>query len=96
MAKLTALPSLAIIDGFKGTVDFYIHRGIPCARSWPRAPSMPRSPAVQEQWADFIIASRAWSLLDQETQDAYNAQAAGTHFSGRDLFSKSYLAGIYT
>ncbi|GAH90840.1 unnamed protein product, partial [marine sediment metagenome] len=32
MAKLTALPSLDIIRGFKGTLDFYIRRGVPCVR----------------------------------------------------------------
>ena len=37
MAKLIALPHQAIIDGFKGTIDFYVWKGLSVARKWPRS-----------------------------------------------------------
>ncbi|GAI78615.1 unnamed protein product, partial [marine sediment metagenome] len=30
MARLTALPSLDIIHGFRGILDFYLWKGLPC------------------------------------------------------------------
>ena len=105
MAKLTALPHQAIIDGFKGKVDFYIYHptcepesrghGIPVARKWPRSPGHLRAQAVMEQWADFSYAAGAWSLLSEEIQEAYKRLSIGSGLSGRDLFTRSYLTGLY-
>jgi len=95
MAKLTALPHQAIIDGFKGKIDFYLWRGIPCARKWPRSPGHLRAQAVMEQWADFSYAAGAWTLLSDVVQDAYRALAVGSGLSGRDLFTRGYLTGLY-
>lgn len=93
MAKLTALPQLAVINGFKGTIDFYLWRGIPVARRWPRSPGHRRAPAVEAQWPAFTIASQLWSHMDEQTQRAYIETASGTNLSGRDLASKAYLSG---
>ncbi len=95
MAKLTNLPGLEIISGFKGTIDFYVHDGIPCARSWPRSPGHDRAPAVQAQWSAFTTASRLWRLIDQDTRDAFNAMAAGTNMTGRDIQVKSYITSAH-
>lgn len=95
MAILTALPHQAIIDGFKGKIDFYLWRGIPCARKWPRSPGHLRAQAVMEQWTDFAYAASAWNLLSEEIQEAYRALAVGSGLSGRDLFTRSYLTGLY-
>ncbi|GAI98357.1 unnamed protein product, partial [marine sediment metagenome] len=59
MAKLKVLPHQAIIDGLKGKVDFYLHRGIPCARKWPKSPGHLRAPAVMAQWQTFTDAAQA-------------------------------------
>ena len=93
MAKLTALPSQAIIDGWKGKIDFYLWKGIPCARSWPRSPGHKRAPAVEAQWPAFITASRLWNQMNKELQSAYNETAHGTNLTGRDLATKAYLSG---
>lgn len=105
MAKLKVLPELAIIDGFKGKVDFYVNyqssdpelrgRGVPCARKWPRSPGHRRAPAVEAQWAAFAYAAAHWSSLSDEIQAAYNEMASGTGLSGRDFFTRSYLTGLY-
>jgi len=105
MAKLTALPSLAIISGFRGKIDFYINHqtchpefrgaGIPCARKWPRSPGRKRAPAVEAQWQAFSDSSKLWSTLSLEIQAAYNKMAEGTGLTGRDMFTRSYLSGLY-
>ncbi len=93
MAKLTALPSQAIISGFKGTIDFYRYMGIPVARKWPRSPGRKRAPAVEAQWSAFTTASRSWGEMSEQLQMAYSETAAGTNMSGRDLSAKAYLSG---
>jgi len=93
MAKLTALPEEAIINGFKGKVDFYLWNGIPVARKWPRSPGKRRAPAVEAQWTAWTTASRLWTLLDEETRQAYITTSHGTNLSGRDLAQKAYLSG---
>ena len=92
MAKLTVLPSLAIIDGFKGTIDFYVWMGIPCARKWPRSPGHDRAPGVEAQWTAWRWATTNWQSLSQFVRDAYNHQAQGTNLTGRDIFTKGFIS----
>lgn len=93
MTKLTALPSQAIISGFKGTIDFYLWKGTPVARKWPRSPGHRRAPQVEAQWPAFAYASRLWNYLDEEIRTAYTETAHGTNLTGRDMAAKAYLSG---
>jgi len=105
MAKLTALPSMDVISGFRGVIDFYMYypscptetgvKGTPCARRWPRSPGHLRSPEVMAQWSAFSEAAGYWSQLTPEIQDAYNKMASGTGLSGRDMFTRGYISGLY-
>ena len=95
MAVLKAMPSLAIIAGFKGKIDFYRWRGLPCARSWPRGHGGQRSPTVQATWPAFTTAAQEWSHLSAEVQQAWNAMAQHGGLSGRDLQVRGYLGGVY-
>jgi len=95
MAKLTAMPHEAIIDGFKGVVDFYYYMGISVARKWPNSPGRRRSPAVQAQWPFFAYASKEWNNLSQIVRDAYEILATNSGLSGRDMFTRGYLTGLY-
>ncbi|GAI39660.1 unnamed protein product, partial [marine sediment metagenome] len=85
------LPSQAIISGFKGKLDFYVHDGQSCARSWPRSPGKRRSLSVEAQWPAFRYAVQAWITLPEEIKNAYRKMAEGTGLTGRDMFSRSYL-----
>lgn len=89
------MPSAAIIGGFKGTVDFYVHRGQPCARKWPRSPGRKRAPAVEAQWPAFAWAASYWNELSQEVRDAYSQMAKGTYLTGRDIFVKNFITAQY-
>jgi len=95
MAKLAVMPQQGIIDGFKGTVDFYVYMGIPVARSWPRPPSGSRSPAVQAQWPAFAYAAKEWLNLSAFVQRAYEKLATGSGLTGRDMQVRAYLTGLY-
>lgn len=95
MARLTNLPSLEIITGFKHCIDYYVHRGIPCARSWPRSPGHTRAPAVEAQWPLFTEATQLWPTLTAEVQALYYTMAEGTPYTGRDVFMRSYMSGLF-
>ena len=94
MAKLLALPEQDIIDGVKGTLDFYVHRGIPCCRSWPQYP--PRNPTYLEALAqaNFATIMQNFALLPAYLRDAYNRMGAGTPVIGRDVAVRLYLSPV--
>ncbi len=91
VAKIKAFPSMAIVGGFKGTLDFYYNMGIACVRTWPKSPGKRRSPAVMAQWDTWRYITKAWSKLSPEMQAVYYASASGTNLSGRDLFQKNFI-----
>ncbi len=92
MAKLTAMPEQSIIDGFKGTVDYYVWNGIPCARKWPSSPGHRRAPLVEAAWPAFAFAGSYWNNLAPEVKASWNAMADGFPLTGRDMFTKSFLS----
>ncbi len=92
MAKIKKLPGLAVISGFKGTLDFYVWNGIACVRRWPRSPGHRRAPAVEAQWQAFTDAAKLWMQLSPEVKDAYRQMSAGLRLSNRDVFIKLYLS----
>ncbi|GAH42548.1 unnamed protein product [marine sediment metagenome] len=95
MAKLTVMPQQAIIDGFKGSLDFYYWMGIPVVRAWPKSPGKARSPAVEAQWPLFTIAAQEWKKLSPIVQDAYRQLATNSGLTGRDMQVRAYITGLY-
>jgi len=95
MAIIRRLPSQGIIDGFKGTLDFYVYMGISVVRAWPKSPGKNRSEPVQAQWPAWSYAAKEWTNLSPAVQDAYRTLAGTSGLSGRDMFTRSYLAGLY-
>jgi len=91
MAKVSQLPALDIISGLKGTLDFYVWKGIPVCRSWPRSPGHRRAPAVEAQWPAFTKGARLWPTLSSDVQKACATMSAGTPLSARDIAVKLYL-----
>ena len=95
VVRLTSLPHEDIIDGFKGNIDYYVHRGIPCARAWPKSPGRLRSAPVMAQWPIFAYAAQEWKKLSSVVQESYNKFATDSGLSGRDLHMRAYLTGLY-
>lgn len=95
MAVLKALPEQAIISSLKGKLDFYVHQGVPCARKWPHIPPYVRSSKELTNQMPFAWAAANWGALSLEVQSAYNETAQGSSLSGRDLFSKAFIADYF-
>ena len=91
MARINALPHQTIIKGFKGTLDFYYWKGVPCVRKWPVIPMSSRSPASLAQAQIFGQIVSAWSLVGGVPKDWYNLAAADQPRTGRDL----YVTGVF-
>ena len=94
MVKLKRLPAQHIIDGFKGSTDFYEYMGIPCARSWPRPPTEPRSLAVQAGWIPFSYINRIAASLPPLIIQAYKDMATGSNAHWKDYLTRAYIMGI--
>ena len=88
------MPSQAIIDEFKGYVDFYLWRGIPCARAWPRWPPREPHPAEKANQDEFAYIIHLYNTVSPEILEAYRLAASGTQYTRRDLFIKAFLVGI--
>lgn len=87
------MPNQAIIDSFKGVLDFYYWNGIPCVRKWPV--HKPRIPSDRELAArqTFADAAHMWNQLPPFIKAWYNRMAAGVRATGRDIFMRGYLGG---
>lgn len=94
MAVLSKLPSEAVISSFKGVVDFYLWKGIPCARKWPTWPKRQAYPEERANQDDFAYANKLFSQLPDYLQQQYRNMAASTSFTGKDLFIRAYMKGI--
>lgn len=96
MAHLDVLPEQHIIAGFKGTIDFYVHRGIPCARRWPRYHPRPPSPDELFNQDNFARLNQLASTLGQEVKEAWGLMVAGTSWTWKDAFVKAGIRGSLT
>jgi len=86
MARLTALPEIDVIHGFKGVIDFYLWRGLACARMWPRNPKSHHSAATIAAAATFGAISRAFALLANSALAAFKEDAADQTRTARDIY----------
>ena len=93
MAKLASMPQQAIVDAFKGTVDFYYYRGTPCARMWPTWHKRLPYPNEQANQNVFTYAARSWLELPEYVKLLFQDMAAGIGLNRRDLFMRCYLNG---
>jgi len=96
MAILREMIAQEVISGFKGKIDFYFWKGIPCARRWPSSPGKRRAPLVQAQWPIFTAGAKAWADVPADIRRLYEEMATDTGLSARDMYTRLYLAGFET
>lgn len=94
MAKLTALPQQAIIDGFKGVIDYYVHKGQVCVRRWPRYTPRPPHPNEGANQQRFAYINQLAPTLPEYVKDQYRLMAVGSPWSWKDLLVQSYMKGM--
>lgn len=95
MAKLKALPDLEIIRGFKGVIDFYMCRGIPCARAWPRFRPSLRTPASIASARLFGQIVMAYALLAAVAQAFFAEDAADQPRTARDIMVSAVFGKLH-
>lgn len=95
MAKITEMVGEKIISGFRGSLDFYYYMGIACVRKWPSSPGHFRSPPVMAGWAAFSYAASEWNNLSPEVRRTYEELAIASGLSGRDMFTRAYMKGLF-
>lgn len=85
MPRMPVLPPTNTIMGLKGVLDFYTWRGIPCVRSWPSPPKLPRAPLVQQQTALMADYVARLKYIDPKFVDDARTFTSGTNWSWRDM-----------
>lgn len=95
MAIIKAMVGQKVIDGFKGTLDFYIHDGIACVRSWPRSQGKSQTPASVAQQPMFSYCSKLFSSLSPFVYQTYIDIAAKSGLHGKDWFTRAYYGKMY-
>jgi len=91
MARLDALPSIDIIRGFKGILDFYLWKGLPCVRAWPAWRPARQTDASKAAALLFGAVIKAFSLTHGPVLDQLQLEATGTPRTPRDI----YVSGVY-
>lgn len=79
--------SAETIERMRGTIDFYMLRGIlPVARSWPKKPKPPYTALQAEAMEAFAIANRSMSELSANMLEAWRVVSVGKKASWTDAF----------
>lgn len=91
MARIKSLPGLDIIRGFKGTLDYYLWKGLPCVRKWPVTPRRHLTPATLAAAAIFGAVLKSYRLLAETVLAAFQEDAADHERTARDI----YVAAVH-
>jgi len=95
MARLDALPSIEIIRGFKGVLDFYVRRGQPCVRKWPHTPRSRRTAGSNAAAALFGSILKSYRLVADTVLEAYQQNAKGIPRTPRDVYVSGVLGHLH-
>jgi len=85
MARIDALPSLEIIRGLKGILDFYVWKGLPCVRAWPQYRPAKQTAASLATALVFGAIVKAYNLLGDVPLEAYREDALDQTRTARDI-----------
>ena len=83
LKKITA----EMIEKGRGTVDYYMLRGIlPVARTWPKKPKPPYTPLQAESMAVFGIANSSMGRISDKMLKAWQVTTFGIKPSWTDVY----------
>ena len=94
MARLDRLPATAVIDGFKGTLDFYAYKGIPVVRRWPRTSTSGSNPASAAIHAPFARAAQLKPLISDPVKVALDRYRMGGRFIWPDVHVAAFFGRL--
>jgi len=95
VAKLKALPGLDVIRGYKGVLDFYVRKGVPCVRRWPRRPTGPGTQAQIAARATFGRISTDFRTLAPLALQAFQEAAKDQPRTARDLYISAVFGHLH-
>lgn len=90
MAVLERLPEQSIIDGLRGALDFYVYRGIPCVRSWPRNKHAGFTPGALINQPRLARSARLKPFLSASLAVASERYRLGSPFTNGDVHTAAY------
>ena len=93
MAKLLAMPSLDTVNTLKGSLDFYLWKGIPVCRKWPRPPAHQRNSAVRTTAARFAYINNQVKVVTPEIIQAYKDIPFGHAWTWKDFMVSLWYKG---
>jgi len=95
MARIKSLPSIETIRGFRGILDFYVWRGLPCVRRWPNKGHHNRSPVEVAAGYTFGAIIKAFALVGGEVKALYDQDAVGQPRTGRDIYVSALFGKLH-
>lgn len=91
MAKIAAMPSMAVVDSLRGKLDFYKWCGLTIVRKWPKSPGRSRNPNVVAAQGPFIYINKIARFLPDTIHEAYQVLAQDSAFSWKDWLNRLYI-----
>lgn len=95
MARLDALPSIDVIRGYKGVLDFYLWRGLPCVRAWPAYHHSHASQASKASAMLFGQIIKGFNLTGEIALGAFQEAAVGNPRTARDIYVSGVLGHLH-
>lgn len=95
MAVLGAPLDPVTVASLKGTLDYYLWRGIPVVRGWPRKPIAPRTPAVIAAYIEFGEVAKAITSIPLELQEEVKAYAKTSNWTWRDWWTAAMYGNMW-
>jgi len=93
MAKIAAMPSMAVIDGFRGYLDFYQWCDLVIVRKWPRTNRDSLTPATIAAQKPFAYLNQQLPSLPAEVRESWEWLADQSNLTWRDWANRAYIGG---
>ena len=94
MAKLLQLPEAAIIDGFRGVLDFYVWKGIPCVRSWPQNKASGFTPGALLNQPILARSARLKRFISPSLKVGLDRYRSGGNYVWADVHTAAYFGKL--
>ncbi len=94
MAKLQRLPALSVIDGFRGVLDFYVFKGIPCVRSWPQNKASGETPGARLNQPMLARSARLKRFIAPTVKVGLDRYRSGGNYVWADVHTAAYFGKL--
>lgn len=95
MPVLNSLPDPDTIRRLKGTLDYYVWKGLPCVRKWPVTPKAHLTSGTLTQSARYSSWLKRAHLTAAEVQAVANDVARQSNWTWRDFICFAIAGNLY-